>query len=104
MFKTYVKVCKWGRGGSCAFGVKFFLLNTLENYILKHFNNSQKRKDFYIIQKKNVNPLNFTFLCEIWIFAIFRCKAQNTKTAAQLSRGLCPKSPQISLVTKLIFF
>ena len=91
--------------GGLVFEVKiFFLINTSENYILKNFNNTQTRKDFYIIQKK-FHPLNFTlFFCEIIIFAIFRCNflykmkfkkknveqahcAQNTKTAVQLSKN-----------------
>ena len=64
-----------GGGGGPVFEVKiFFLINTLENYILQHFNNTQTKKDFYIIQKK-ISPSKFYFLCEIWIFVIFRCNS-----------------------------
>ena len=51
MFKAYVKVFKCGEGGG--------VINTLENYILNHFNNTQ-RMDFFIIQKK-ILPSKFYF-------------------------------------------
>ena len=54
MFKTYVIV----EGLVPVFEVNFFfLINTIENYILKHFNNTNK-KEFLHFSKKKIDPLN----------------------------------------------
>ena len=62
-----VNIFKSVQAGGSVFEVNiFYLINSLENYILI----THKKERIFTLFKKKFHPLNFTFFCEIWIFAI----------------------------------